>query len=157
MTKVARLSGTQAAAAAALRQIHSEETIMPALTKTQLDHLQDLLDQRESVLRSHLQQENAEKEEFVQVASEVPDAGDSSFATLTVDLGNAAVGRDMGELLAIDMARKRMERDEYGDCIQGGSEIPYERLIVQPTAARCAPCQGNYERTHGDAGSRNSL
>lgn len=130
---------------------------MPALTKIQLDHLQDLLDQRETMLRSHLQQENAEKDEFVQVASEVPDAGDSSFATLTMDLGNAAVGRDVGELRAIDSARKRIEQDEYGDCIQCGSEIPYERLIVQPTAARCAPCQGNYERTHGDTAGRTSL
>lgn len=130
---------------------------MPALTKTQLDHLQDLLDRREGVLREHLLQENAEKDEFVQVASEVPDAGDSSFATLTMDLGNAAVGRDMGELGAIDAARKRIGRKEYGNCIQCGSEIPYERLVIQPTAARCAPCQGNYERTHGDTGGRSSL
>ncbi len=130
---------------------------MPALTKTQLDHLHDLLDRREGVLRAHLQQENAEKDEFVQVASEVPDAGDSSFATLTMDLGNAAVGRDMGELRAIDAARQRMGRDEYGDCVGCGSEIPYERLIVQPTAARCAPCQGKYERTHGETAGRSSL
>lgn len=130
---------------------------MSSLTKTQLDHLQDLLDRREGVLQSHLQQESAEKDAFVQVASEVPDAGDSSFATLTVDLGNAAVGRDMGELRAIDAARKRIVQAEYGDCVQCGTEIPYERLIVQPAAARCAPCQDNYERTHGEAGGRSSL
>ena len=130
---------------------------MPALTTQQCDTLQDLLGQREDALRLHVQEENAEKEAFVQVASEVPDAGDSSFATLTMDLGNAAVGRDMLELRAIEAARKRMERQEYGDCIQCGAEIPFERLLVQPSAARCAPCQDNYERTHGDAGNRNSL
>ena len=130
---------------------------MPALTTQQRDTLQNLLGQREDALRLHVQEENAEKEAFVQVASEVPDAGDSSFATLTMDLGNAAVGRDMLELRAIEAARKRMERQEYGDCIQCGAEIPFERLLVQPSAARCAPCQDNYERTHGDAGNRNSL
>ena len=130
---------------------------MSALTTPQRDHLQDLLDQREAVLHSHLQQENADKDAFVQVASEVPDAGDSSFATLTMDLGNAAAGRDLHELRAIEAARKRMEEQEYGDCVQCGAEIPYERLAVQPTAARCAPCQDNYERTHGEAGNRNSL
>ena len=130
---------------------------MPALTTQQRDTLQELLDRREDALRRHVQEENAEKDAFVQVASEVPDAGDSSFATLTMDLGNAAVGRDMLELQAIEAARKRMETQEYGDCIQCGGEIPFERLLVQPTAARCAPCQDNYERTHGEAGNRNSL
>jgi len=32
-----------------------------------------------------------------------------------------------------------------------GLDIPYERLQVQPTAERCAPCQGQHEKTHMDS------
>ena len=130
---------------------------MTNLTPPQIGHLKQLLDEREAMLRAHLQSEQAAKEDFVQVASEAPDSGDSSFATLSIDLGNAAVGRDMVGLRAIELTRQRMVGGEYGECIQCGFEIPYERLMVQPTAARCAPCQNNYEHTHADAGSRGSL
>ena len=130
---------------------------MDALTENQLDHLRHLLDQREAALRSHLQQESDAREEYVQVASEAPDPGDASFATLSIDLGNAAVGRDLAELRGIAGARRRIERGEYGECVLCGDEIPYARLTAQPTAERCAPCQHTFERTHAEGGSRSFL
>ncbi|HEX7635037.1 MAG TPA: TraR/DksA C4-type zinc finger protein, partial [Noviherbaspirillum sp.] len=51
---------------------------------------------------------------------------------------------------AIEAARIRMENGAYGDCASCETEIPYERLKVQPTAERCAPCQETYEKTHVD-------
>ena len=130
---------------------------MIKMTRTRLDHLQHLLDERERILQAHLQQEHAAREDFVQVASEAPDSGDSSFATLSIDLDNAAAGRDMAELRAIEAARQRMHSGDYGECIQCSCEIPFDRLLAQPTAVRCAPCQNNFERTHADTGSRASM
>lgn len=130
---------------------------MSALTPEQLDRLQSLLDERERSLRSHLQRENDTRDQYLQVASEAPDPGDASFATLSIDLGNAAVGRDLSELRAIGAARRRIERGDYGDCAHCGYEIPYARLLAQPTAERCAPCQNNFERTHAEGGNRSSL
>jgi DnaK suppressor protein len=123
---------------------------MSNLTEQKLAHLKQLLHDRERVLRADLQREVSEKEEFMEVASEAPDPGDSSFANLAVDLGNAAVTRDVTELRAIESARSRMENDTYGVCVTCENDIPYARLVVQPTAERCAPCQEMHEKTHAD-------
>ncbi len=130
---------------------------MTKLTQPQLQQLQHLLDQQEATLEQHLQREDGEKSDFLQLASEVPDTADSSFATLTIDLDNAAAGRDLSALRSIEAARQRMHSGDYGDCAQCGVEIPYARLAVQPTALRCAPCQDNFERTHAETLNRPSL
>ena len=124
---------------------------MPNLSTAQLAELKQILERRDKELRADLQRELAEKEEFQQVATEAPDPGDSSFANLAVDLGNAAVTRELVELRHIEAAKKRMENGTYGDCVHCETEIPYERLKVQPAAERCAPCQEMHEKTHGDA------
>lgn len=122
-----------------------------ALTPEQLQHLAQILNKREQALRADLRRETAQQDDYVDVASEAPDPGDSSFANLAVDLGNAAVTRDIVELRAIGAARQRMENGTYGQCVHCEADIPYGRLEVQPTAERCAPCQGMYEKTHIDA------
>jgi len=123
---------------------------MSNLIEEKLAYLKHLLDERERALRADLRREVREKDEFSEVASEAPDPGDSSFANLAVDLGNAAVTRDITELRAIEAARFRMENDTYGVCVNCETDIPYERLKVQPTAERCAPCQEMHEKTHVD-------
>lgn len=130
---------------------------MAYLSDEQLAHLKQLLDERERTLRADLLREVNEKDEYMDVATEIPDPGDSSFANLAVDLGNAAVTRDLTELRAVEAARQRMENDVYGVCVSCEAEIPYERLKVQPTADRCAPCQEHYEKTHGDAMRGNTM
>lgn len=124
---------------------------MEELQQQQIQHLKELLDARETAVRMEILQDVDRQESFMDVASEAPDPGDASFATLTVDLGNAAVSRDMQELRAIQAALERMRNGSYGECIECGYSIPYERLEVQLTAERCAPCQAVYERTHMDA------
>lgn len=125
---------------------------MANLTKEQLVHLKQLLEQREADLREELHREMNERDEYVDVKPALPDPADSSFASLAADIGHAAATRDMTELRAIEAAQKRMENEVYGDCVSCGAEIPYERLEVQPAAERCAPCQQVYEKTHGDVG-----
>lgn len=123
---------------------------MEILPEEKLQHIAQLLDQREVALRNDIRREVAIQDDYAQVASEAPDPGDASFADLSVDLGNAAVTRDLTELRAIEAARTRMQNGSYGECIECGYEIPWERLKAQPTAERCAPCQDMYEKTHAD-------
>ncbi|RZI39944.1 TraR/DksA family transcriptional regulator [Herbaspirillum sp. HC18] len=125
---------------------------MSNLSADQLSELKQMLDKRFAVLTAELQREVDEQDDFLDVATEAPDPGDSSFANLAVDLGNAAITRDIVELRAIEAARKRMENGTYGDCVRCETEIPYERLKVQPTAERCAPCQEAHEKTHAEGG-----
>jgi RNA polymerase-binding transcription factor DksA len=124
---------------------------MTELNAEQLEALRSLLQERDKDLRADIQRELALKEDYSQVASEAPDPGDASFADLSVDLGNAAVTRDLTELRAVQNAYTRMDSGVYGECAECGYAIPYERLKVQPTAERCAPCQDMYEKTHVDA------
>lgn len=123
---------------------------MANLTHDQLTHLKQLLDEREKELRADLEREAGAKEEFTDIVPTLPDPADLSFADLATDLGNAEITRDINELRGIAGARQRMENGTYGDCVDCGNEIPYERLEVQPSAERCAPCQEMYEKTHAD-------
>ena len=123
---------------------------MDSLNEQQKTSLVKLLAQREVDLREDIQRELKSQDYYMQLASEVPDTGDQAFADLSVDLGNAAVTRDIHELRAVELARKRIDSGAYGECVSCGYPIPFERLMAIPSAERCAPCQENFERTHHD-------
>jgi len=125
--------------------------MMENLTQEQIRYLENALHQREHALRGDLRREIELQDDYAQVASEAPDPGDASFADLSIDLGNAAVTRDLTELRAIESVRVRIKNGTYGECIECGYEIPFARLQALPTAERCAPCQDMYEKTHADA------
>lgn len=122
--------------------------MMDTLNDQQRYRLSEALAAREATLRDEIRREVNAQDDYVQLASEVPDPGDLSFANLSVDLGNAAVTRDLHELRAVELARKRIASGTYGECIFCGYPIPFERLQAMPAAERCAPCQENFERTH---------
>lgn len=123
---------------------------MDALSDQQKSLLKHQLTQREQALREDIRREINLKDDFIQIASEVPDPSDLSFANLSVDLGNAAVTRDVTELRAIELAQKKMLTGSYGECVSCGYAIPFERLMAVVSAERCAPCQEQFERTHLD-------
>lgn len=127
---------------------------MDGLNQQQKTQLFTVLTERERRLREEIRREMNLQDDYIQLASEVPDPGDLSFANLSIDLGNAAVTRDMNELRAIELARKKMDSGSYGECIACGYDIPFERLQAIPTAERCAPCQQNFERTHHHDGMK---
>lgn len=125
---------------------------MANLTQQQLTELKHMLDKRYSELRDELHTGVNNRDDYLDVATEVPDPGDASFANLAVDLDNAAVTRDLGELRAIEAAQTRMAENVFGNCVDCETDIPFERLKVQPTAERCTPCQEIYEKNHINAG-----
>lgn len=120
------------------------------LNKDQLTHLEELLRQRTQTLRVDMRREAEGQDDFLEIASEVGDPGDASFATLSVDVSNAEITRDLVEMRAIEAALTRLDEGNYGECIECGTSIPYARLEVQPTAERCVPCQDMYEKTHAE-------
>lgn len=123
---------------------------MDVLSEHQKTLLQQHLEERERALREDIRREINLKDDYLQLASEVPDPGDLSFANLSVDLGNAAVTRDVTELRAVELAQKKMLTGTYGECVSCGYAIPFERLMAVLAAERCAPCQEQFERTHLD-------
>lgn len=130
---------------------------MSHLSPQSLQKLKSMLDQRERELRADVGREQEQKDTFRDIATEQADPGDQSFADLTTDLDNAAIGRDVGELRAIQRARAHMDNDTYGVCVDCGEPIPEPRLMAQPTAERCARDQEAWEKGHPASGRGASM
>lgn len=64
-----------------------------------------------------------------------------------VDL--ALTDQERRELADIGAALKRLTDGEYGDCIECGCEIGFERLRVMPQALRCIGCESAHEARSG--------
>lgn len=61
----------------------------------------------------------------------------------------AQTGTERVHLAAVDDALARLAAGRYGLCVDCVGEIPLERLIALPQAARCVACQQREERSHG--------
>ena len=120
-----------------------------SLTPEQSQQLRERLEQREAELRSEVRAaREAASENAVDASTEVDDLAAAGEARLRSGIEHAELQRDLEELLAIEQAHSRMRAGEYGDCVDCGLEIPYERLQAQPSALRCIPCQSVWEREH---------
>jgi len=52
---------------------------------------------------------------------------------------------DIAELGAVSRALVRLREGNYGLCTDCGTEIPFDRLRVEPQAERCVPCASRRE------------
>ena len=122
---------------------------MADLTDADLQTIQRLLDEREATLQGEVRAANDEGAEAPEALSaEGRDAVDIGDERVRTGMAHVDKQRDQEELMAIDAARARIADGSYGDCIDCGQPIPFERLKAQPTALRCVPCQSRYEKTH---------
>lgn len=59
--------------------------------------------------------------------------------------GEALVLGARAQLLEVEAALERLERGDYGRCVDCGAPLPAERLEVRPEAARCVADQNRLE------------
>jgi DnaK suppressor protein len=120
------------------------------LDARQLDELKSSMRNRAAQLREEIRQTllKSDHEQYVQIADEVRDLEDESFADLMVDVNLAEIDRDLDELRAIEAAMLRVADGSYGECEQCGSPIEFRRLQITPFASRCFDCQSSFERNH---------
>ena len=90
----------------------------------------------------------SDNENYLNVANEVRDLEDESFADLVVDVNLAEIDRDLTELRAVEAALRALREGRYGICEDCARPIDLERLQVAPQATRCINCQTTWERTH---------
>ncbi len=76
------------------------------------------------------------------------EAHEGSVAVEASDEVVAQLHHERAELTAAQEALERMERGEYGVCIECGDPIGLQRLEVVPDAACCVTCQGEVEHRH---------
>lgn len=116
----------------------------------QMEILRKVLADRARQLREEIRATlvKSDSEQYRQIAAEVHDLEDDSFADLMVDVNLAEIDRDLDELRAVEAATARMSEGAYGACEECGLTIEFERLKLAPFATRCFECQSVHERTH---------
>ena len=125
-----------------------------ALNSEQTNELRRAIDRRRNALIAEIRADvaKARRESFGELAGAAPDSGDESVAALLQDLDQFDVSRDLSELRELEAAGERLAKDEYGVCIDCGSDIGFARLRANPGAARCIGCQEIHEKTYAGAG-----
>lgn len=74
------------------------------------------------------------------------DSDDAPKRAMEREVDFALSDLDARELLAVDRALQRLQDGHYGDCVDCGVEIPFDRLRVEPHAERCVRCETLHER-----------
>lgn len=120
------------------------------LNDEDLEELRQQLKSRRAELLAEIREEMraSENQQYVELAGQVHDEAEAAVATLLSDVNLASVERHHAEIEAIEDALRRMERDQYGICIDCEEPIPVARLRAYPTAQRCIADQERYERLH---------
>jgi len=120
------------------------------LDALQVEELRSTMRDRARQLREEIRQtlRKSDSEQYAQIANEVHDLEDESFADLIVDVNLAEIDRDLGELRAVEAALQSIREGRYGRCEQCGLPIEFHRLQATPSATRCYNCQTTFERTH---------
>lgn len=123
---------------------------MAQFTDDQLAQLKETLQQRYLELREEVrgELERSGNEHYADLAGSVADPGDASVADMLVDLDANLVDRQVNEMREVEATLKRLADLDYGDCIDCGGEIGFERLMAYPTALRCVRCQSLREKTY---------
>jgi RNA polymerase-binding transcription factor DksA len=114
---------------------------MANFTEEQLIRLKAALHKRYLYLQKEIRNELAHTEdisdsELAEYINHIPD-----------DIDTALVDRQINEMRELEMSMRYLSELEFGDCIDCGNEIGFERLLVYPSAQRCIQCQTQYEKS----------
>jgi DnaK suppressor protein len=117
------------------------------LTEAQLAALQVDLQQRQRQLDGRLAAHHAGLSR-AEHAREVllQDSDDAPQREAERELDMALSELETQELGAISGALRRLHAGTYGRCADCDSEIPFERLQIEPWALRCVACESARER-----------
>lgn len=123
---------------------------MAKLTEDQLAQIKTVLQQRYLALREEVRSELERSGDlrYVDLAGSVGDVGDDSVADMMLDLNAAMTDRQVNEMREVEASLKRLAELNFGDCIECGGEIGFDRLMAYPTAQRCVRCQEVHEKTY---------
>lgn len=120
---------------------------MPPLTDTDVERFRGRLSKRREELRwlIHDALIASKRQDYIEIAGSVHDAGEESVAELLADMSLTTLDREVDELRDVEAALARIADGVYGRCTSCGDDIDRERLDAYPTAKRCLTCQTKYE------------
>ncbi|RMD75755.1 MAG: TraR/DksA family transcriptional regulator [Lentisphaerae bacterium] len=74
------------------------------------------------------------------------DMADDSAEAIAQQVGLGVLNEEVKRLQLIDEAIQRLEKGEYGICIDCGCKISEGRLEAKPYAKLCVDCRGKWEK-----------
>jgi len=123
---------------------------MSDLSEAQMRTLEERLNAREAELQASVRAFKAAAAERPSAQGpQVEDTGEDGEERFRTGIEHVELIRDQEELAEIADARVRMADGRYGECIDCGQPISFERLSAQPTAKRCLADQEAWEKKHG--------
>jgi DnaK suppressor protein len=126
-----------------------ESQAMDIATQNHLKVLRELLEYRLRDLRSEIgHEESARREVALDEGFDTKDRAEREQSSAVAD---SEEQRDWNEATSIERALRRLDRGDYGDCLDCGEPIPIQRLLVQPAAELCVSCQHAHESSRGAA------
>jgi DnaK suppressor protein len=113
------------------------------MNKKERDDFRKMLyEKKQAIVRKLSELTNESKEMETNVAQDVVDKAETSYTKeFLLSLSDA----DREQLLLIDDAIKRLQRDEFGVCQLCHQEIGRKRLEAIPWTAHCIDCQQKAE------------
>jgi RNA polymerase-binding protein DksA len=121
------------------------------LTKKEIEYFKKkILAERERILK-----ELGRIEESINAAAEDQNGSNQSYSNHLADLGTDYMEKEKNfyyasqeghYLRSLDEALERIERGEYGFCLDCGELITRKRLEVVPSAKLCVDCKSNQEK-----------
>lgn len=118
------------------------------LTDSQRKQIEQRLAEREAELQAEVRAAKGDAEDGDEAGPDVQDMVEVGEERFRRGMEHVDLQRDQEELRAIADARERMLNGSYGECVDCGKTIPFQRLEVQPFALRCIDCQAKWEKTH---------
>jgi DnaK suppressor protein len=115
------------------------------LTPAQRDELKALLLKRQEELQTEMQQ-NREN-----LTPPTNDEGGMVQRNVAREVDQTLTDLDAADISRIDRALKAMADGSYGQCIECGCDIPFERLKIEPQTEHCVTCKGRREVASGQA------
>ena len=115
-----------------------------ALNKRELDRFKKmLLAQREEILGNA---RRALSGDIHVDPDDFPDEMDTASSEVNLQFTGRLREREQGLLSKIEAALEKIERGEYGSCVNCGEEIGLRRLKARPVAELCIDCKAEEEK-----------
>jgi RNA polymerase-binding transcription factor DksA len=122
---------------------------MAGLDQAKIDHLSRLMDERWAREFSEIRalfEDLGEERQRIALGERAADSSDEALLDTLSAIDEALIRQNLQDVRDITAARQRIAAGSYGECIDCGDEIAYERLLAYPTAKRCINCQREHER-----------
>lgn len=122
---------------------------MARLDQAKIDHLSRVMDERWAREFSEIRalfSDLGEERQRVALGERAADRSDEALLDTLSATDEALIRQNLQDVRDIAAARQRIAAGTYGECIDCGDEIAYERLLAYPTAKRCINCQREHER-----------